>query len=285
MLRRTMVALFAAVAMTLGWSVASVAEPQDRQFAIHVFGDSLTDDGNFFAITGQPPAPYFEGRFSDGPVWVEYLHRMFPKADLNNMAVGGSFTDDRNLNGPFGGVENQIDDFVASGEIVDEDDLVVIWAGANNYLDGDVNPATVVTDIAGAVAKLVDMADARRFLLVNLPPLGDTPAGAASGNGAGLNLLASLHNDALAQAAADLRDILGVQIVLLDVRDLFDRVLANAFGLQNTADPCLSPIGVCDKPNKYLFWDGVHPTTTVHAKIAVFAKGALSAANGNGNAN
>ena len=42
---------------------------------IVVFGDSLSDTGNFFLASGGAVAgpPYFEGRFSDGPVWVEVL--------------------------------------------------------------------------------------------------------------------------------------------------------------------------------------------------------------------
>ena len=40
-----------------------------------VFGDSLSDTGNLFAATGgtNPIPPYFNGRFSNGPVWVETL--------------------------------------------------------------------------------------------------------------------------------------------------------------------------------------------------------------------
>jgi hypothetical protein len=41
---------------------------------IIVFGDSLSDTGNAFEATGrrEPPSPpYFAGRFSNGPVWVE----------------------------------------------------------------------------------------------------------------------------------------------------------------------------------------------------------------------
>ena len=43
---------------------------------IIVFGDSVTDSGNVWELTDRKePAspPYFEGRFSNGPVWVEYL--------------------------------------------------------------------------------------------------------------------------------------------------------------------------------------------------------------------
>ena len=41
---------------------------------IIVFGDSLSDTGNAFEATGhgEPPStPYFDGRFSNGPVWVQ----------------------------------------------------------------------------------------------------------------------------------------------------------------------------------------------------------------------
>lgn len=45
--------------------------------SLTVFGDSLSDTGNIFIATGgaQPPSnqPYFNGRFSDGPVWVDTL--------------------------------------------------------------------------------------------------------------------------------------------------------------------------------------------------------------------
>src|SRR4029453_12923135 len=41
---------------------------------IIVFGDSLSDTGNFYHLTGGfPPAPYANGRFSNGPLWIEYL--------------------------------------------------------------------------------------------------------------------------------------------------------------------------------------------------------------------
>src|SRR5512136_343092 len=41
-----------------------------------IFGDSLSDVGNLYLATGgtQPPASnYWQGRSSNGPVWVEYL--------------------------------------------------------------------------------------------------------------------------------------------------------------------------------------------------------------------
>jgi outer membrane lipase/esterase len=36
-----------------------------------VYGDSLSDNGNLYALMGEPPSsPYWMGRFSNGPVTV-----------------------------------------------------------------------------------------------------------------------------------------------------------------------------------------------------------------------
>ena len=87
------------------------------------FGDSLSDTGNLFAVTSNPfnaallalffpeldppipSAPYYNGRFSNGPVWVERLAvRLALETPLpsenggGNYAVGGATTfDDGNF--------------------------------------------------------------------------------------------------------------------------------------------------------------------------------------------
>jgi len=60
---------------------------------IYVFGDSLSDTGNAFSRTGSPPPPYFNGRFSNGPVWVEYLADRLglPRNPSTNFAFGGGY--------------------------------------------------------------------------------------------------------------------------------------------------------------------------------------------------
>jgi len=78
---------------------------------IVVFGDSLSDQGNFYSMSGgQPPEPYFEGRYSDGPVWVEHLIKNLEiKGQLLNYAHGGAQTGDTNLFEGFPGLLTEID--------------------------------------------------------------------------------------------------------------------------------------------------------------------------------
>src|SRR5271166_1435683 len=41
---------------------------------IVAFGDSLSDTGNTYLAYGYPPSPpYYQGHYSNGPIWLEYL--------------------------------------------------------------------------------------------------------------------------------------------------------------------------------------------------------------------
>ena len=72
----------------------------------------------------------------------------------------------------------------------------------------------------------------------------------------------------------------GFTVFRLDVAGLFNEALANptAFGLTNVtqaAAPGLQPgtgsyntDQIAPNANEYLFWDDLHPTTTVHAHLA-----------------
>ena len=67
---------------------------------IVVFGDSLSDQGNLSTLTGGliPPGNpairpfYVDGRFSNGPIWVDHLQSDDPGLSVTNFAVGGAFT-------------------------------------------------------------------------------------------------------------------------------------------------------------------------------------------------
>ncbi|MEO1069836.1 MAG: SGNH/GDSL hydrolase family protein, partial [Cyanobacteria bacterium J06638_6] len=124
-----------------------------------VFGDSLSDPGNLFALTGFfPPPPYDQGRFSNGDLWVDYLADDIGLDSnlIQNFAFGGATTGrDNGLDALFEsltgvdpelpGLADQIDAYVAGlGDgPADPDDLYVLWAGANNLFNLPSNPADI----------------------------------------------------------------------------------------------------------------------------------------------
>ena len=91
-------AALAALTVAAVSGVASAASAQSYNRLV-VFGDSLSDNGNLYAVLGQPTSPpYYQGRFSNGPVFTELLG--FNAANFNgsvtgsiNYAFGGSRTD------------------------------------------------------------------------------------------------------------------------------------------------------------------------------------------------
>ena len=52
-----------------------------------------------------------------------------------------------------------------------------------------------------------------------------------------------------------------------------------AFGFTNVTDACITPYvtagAICEDPDAYFWWDGLHPTKKVHAMLAEFALGQL----------
>ncbi len=295
---RPFIALFTAVILSVTWGSAAVAQGQGRGIGhiknIYVFGDSLSDNGNLFTVSGGPPSPpYFDGRFSNGPVWVEYLDDMLPRAELNNFAFGGSFSNTGNIFGPLPGVLEQVADFVDNGPQLMPRDLCIVWSGANNYIfePETTDPPDIVNDVSIAIDALAG-AGCQSFLIPNLPNIGETPFGIAAGLQAFLTMTIEEHNDELADEVDFLREDLDIEIILLDVNTIFARALAGQLGFVNSTVPCLvglDPTPACPVDDtgqiemvapKTLFMDGVHPTTAGHRLIAVFAFGALAASQG-----
>lgn len=286
-----------------GGSVLAQDPRQPEVTNLWAFGDSLTDTGNLFYLSGfvlPPSPPYFNGRFSNGPVWIEPLARRlgleidFDTPFANNHAIAGAFTGVDGLSGPDIGVLSQVDGFLASGGTFEPNDLVVVWAGANDYFFTGTTPSEAVDNLALAVMELYD-AGARRFMVPNLPNLGDTPLAHSQGQAAvdGLNAMTAAHNAILAEVMNDLADLLQAEIVLVNVNASFAELLKRQtlFGYDNVTVPCLiqqpdgtrPPSGACPANGDTfdatgtLFWDLIHPTATAHELLAAFAHATLVA--------
>ena len=268
--------------------------PTPANAEIFFFGDSLTDSGNVFSLSGQPPAPYFDGRFSNGPTWAElYAQRTGNSAvaSLNggtNYAYGGARTGPSQF--PFINLTDQVNQYVANGATGDSSDLFVVWAGSNDIFDAATSgdPTAAVTsslfNIENSISTL-HANGARNFLVLNLAPLGQTPLAQASGSLAvlGLNALSTNFNQGLSSQISDLESTLDIDIREVDINSLFGAVQADpaSFGFSDATsavtpfDPATTlstglPTG---DPDNFLFWDGIHPTAVGHQLIAdqVFA--------------
>lgn len=259
--------VFSTVFLVVVFATAGYAAPFDE---IVVFGDSLSDNGNLLLIENQPkpdPAVYFEGRFSNGPVWVEYLaDAAHFNVSLSDRALGGA------QSGGVIGLMTQIDGYIATtGPSFSDTALFVIWIGGNDFFNGDGDSLNAVGNIKDALERLVDFG-ARNLLVVNLPDLGLIPDELGSPEAPQateftLNFNADLANRLDIFRAAHPE----VNLYEFDADALFTTVRNDpaAYGFTNVTDP--SPN--FDVPNNfdgagYAFWDGKHPTTAMHAVMA-----------------
>lgn len=297
------------LAFLLLFAAATWAEARDLSARpitnLYVFGDSLSDNGNDFASGEGPPSPpYFEGRFSDGPVWIESLAAMlglpidfditvFDDPLANVQAFGGAQSGFGSLSGDPEGVLSQVENFTAAGGSFGQDDLIVIWIGANDYFSVvRANPIKVVRNIGEAIERLSDLGG-KRFLIVNLPNLGDTPLGITTKTREVLNFTTAAHNRLLRFKVRAYRLFSRLEVALFDVNATFKQLLDNpqVFGFTNVIKPCLIqtlgapviPTGVCPADGDSfdstgtLFWDLVHPTAAGHRQVAIAAHSTLVA--------
>jgi len=256
---------------------------------IYVFGDSLVDAGNLFVPTGgalPPSPPYFNGRFTNGLVWVETLA---PRLGINtnpanNFAVGGATSGTLNVNSaliglPLPGLQTEINSFTTASGAANPNALYVVWAGANDYLGGSTDTTTVVNNLSNAVTTLTANG-AKNIMVVNLPDLGKTTQLRLAPNSAAVTALVNTHNSQLTAALQTQAQNLNVNIIPLDTYGLFNEILAEParYGFTNVTESCLNLAAgtVCSNPDQYLFWDDIHPTAAAHGLIGEFAYAVLS---------
>jgi thermolabile hemolysin len=240
---------------------------------LYVFGDSLSDTGMVFRATGgmYPPNPnYFQGRYSNGRVWIEYLAESLhlSSKQTNNFAYGGSTTGSVG-NSYVPSLLNQVESFTQTHQQTNADALYVLWAGANDYLQG-VNSATIpVKNLTTAINSLTDVG-AKKILVGNLPDLGQLPATRNSANSVNLSALTQAHNQGLRRSLKILsQQHSNVEIVQLDANTMYRDAITNptAFNFTNVISSCLAGDRACSNPDQFLFWDGIHPTAAAHRII------------------
>jgi phospholipase/lecithinase/hemolysin len=271
--------------------------------SMYVFGDSLS------AVSGggtqYPPPPgtsvdnYWNGRFSNGRVWVEYL------AGLQGISLNTN-----NDFACFGDGSPSIYRTLVMGNFYPPPDLatslcifwpacsdcfaLALFAGTNSW-----SPyfPEMVTNLTASVGLLYSQG-MRAVLIPNSVDISLVPffthtldalgIGAVAPNGipslAAMRTGVIQYNAALATAIGQLRaQYPDLRIYAPDFFTQFDFFLSHAgiYGMITTSIDALEDQALTDKSftgpgADYVFWDYLHPTTKVHQYMATVAQQAMS---------
>lgn len=307
-LRRLFGLLTVAAAALIG-SAPAHAGPYS---SLTVFGDSLSDTGNIKAFTGgATPAspPYYQGRFSDGPTWIDVLsNRLGLGAALpslaggSNYAFGGART---GLVAPPGSPPGILAQVAGMWPIdhaaADPSGLYVVVGGGNDMRDArSAAGGTDATRQAAAVAAatnifnsvaLLAQKGARHVLISTLPDLGVTPEAVALGKTAESTDATLRYNAAVAGLEAMLESMFAdLDVMVFDMyaiaKEVRDDALKNGggtYGIFNVVAPCNGFAGSPNRPETACaisaYSDALHPSAAAHDIIgrAAFAQVPLPA--------
>jgi phospholipase/lecithinase/hemolysin len=253
-----------------------------------------------------PDGPYAKGghHFTDGATWVEGLARYLALAgnarpafqntgmEASNYAVGGARAV-ANYPCRFN-LPAQVSTYLADFRHTSPRTLVAIEIGGNDVRDALVaaamgnDPGPIIQGALNSLFISIGQLynnGARKFLILNVPDVGKTPAVRALGPAAvaGANLISVTYNGGLTVGLQQLEPALpGIDIRILDVYTTLNNVVTNpaTYGFVNATDACITPNQppfACAQPDTYVFWDGIHPTKALHAIVAQQAIAVMSA--------
>jgi phospholipase/lecithinase/hemolysin len=295
---RSLARLMAALVFAAFGSLA--AHAYDK---IIVFGDSYNDVGNLTALAAKfgfvyPPAPYYPGHFSNGPIWIEDVASDWKLPMLPSSAGGTDYAfagADLLVESTTGGlptpsVLDEVAEYLAAtGGKADPKALYVIEGGGNDILDAtELDDKTLASEIAAGlhgIETTLRAAGATSFLIPELIDVGQLPAAAAKGpKFVTFASQTSIYaNQELERELAPDVALPGIFIYRIHVFPTFQGVANSAthFGFVDVTDPCVVLDGLtlaseCADPVHNLWWDAEHPTTFGHAFFAVLVEGRLA---------
>lgn len=310
------------------------------RFQIVAFGDSLLDAGTYSPIAD---TFFGGGRFTTNPsrifvqdVALHYGDILTPaylggfglpllRAGGFDYAQGGSQVTIQPSTGFSGAttipVKEQLADYLSVHKRFDSHQIVFFNGGADDIFFNLTNAAAAGTpaaqqaalqaisqaavDLVGLVATAFQNG-AVHVVLMNIPDIGTTPEGIASGNSQQLTQVAQLFNATL-EGALQQQGLLD-KVVLLDFFDLIDGIItnfqANGFKVSNTGMACNLPAEIAratqlhlnnpsqfsdslfcspknfntpDADQTFMFADTVHPTTHLSKIVTPFVVQLLEA--------
>ena len=265
-----------------------------------VFGDSLSDIGNLASVPGQGPFPppfYLGSRVSNGPVAVEVaaalagddlqpsLHLIGANGGLNFAVAGARAGGTSALDLP-----TQVGAFLLPrGGVAPGDKTYIVFIGGNDVRDArDADGREsyeIVRNAVGALEQQLNTlvaAGARALMVVTSPDIGiipETLENATDRAGRRAKYRASwltyVFNRRLERAVNRIEKASGVDMVLLDLNNIFDNIIddAAARDISNTNEACVDTrtfefneaCGFGTNFDQFVFFDQIHPTAKTHA--------------------
>lgn len=295
--------------LALHFSFFSYADSEKNKIKkIVIFGDSLSDNGNYFKASKDsqnpmPLPPYYLGRATNGMVWAEFLSAALD-AKLENYAHLGALTFGFNAKYPMAtSLVAQLDEYLNNIFEKNKDldkTLFVVWAGANNIFTMNYKEPWYTTkklwrlsgDLKNSVKKLKEKG-ARYVMVANLPDLGNIALTSDVDSYKNmqwfLSSLTNLENYFINKRVLSLADHKSdddFKIIYFDAHKMLKEFTQNAkkYGFKNTTNSCYtgvpahlpSPNVACKNPQDYLFWDLVHPSAKAHCFTAITIQNLLA---------
>ncbi|PVU92736.1 hypothetical protein BB561_003638 [Smittium simulii] len=283
------------VALSLAASITvSAAKPH-----LVVFGNSLSDIGNVENLSTD--IPYWNRRFSNGPVWNEYL-AYFNNYTLINFAIGGATSNNTSVKK----FTNKTVEIPSALEQIGlfsntfggkfepstmKDDIAVIEIGGNDLLSGVELEAALKIDVeafASSVAgnivdsvKIVKGLGYKKIIVTAVSDISDIPATSMLSESSSDNvskyptaindkLDSLLNSEFSANNSTDFIRLINLNQVINIIADNFKDQL----NITVTDEPCYvvsdsyKLLSVCNNSDNYVFTDSVHPSTKTHALLA-----------------
>ena len=268
------------------------SQSKDRFKSIVIFGDSYSDTGNVYNLTSHTwpiVPPFYDGRFCNGPNWVDQLGKSY----LLNYAYGGATTDNNFVQGltklntvPIPGLRQQIamySNTINKNRIRQSDILYILWGGNNDFLFNNALTAVqIVNSLMNCVQDLIGIG-AKYFLIFNQVPAQLLPEIKALNQNAFFTELVRQGNDAVNTSLKTIQqNNPKTYFYIFDINRLITKVTSDAKIFLNTVDPCWNEVNLtyiqifCKSSSKYVFIDDLHFSDTVHQFIADAIKPFLS---------
>lgn len=249
-----------------------------------IFGDSLSDNGNSYEYSHHqkpPKAMYYRGRYSNGPIWVDYVHDHFAHQKVQplflNYAFGGAGV--LHSQGQAFTLSQEIDSYLLSHKTSPKSDTrFVVWIGANDYLlHPDAAPSTtnkIIMAIQNNILRLVRHG-AQHIIIIGLPDLGYSPFAQDLELQQPLSALSQRHNVLLQQRVKQLQDRFPkIDWQYVDANHIFAHLRSQPkqYGLTYPLERCMDPSKPIRRHSclQYVFFDQFHPTTRIHKIFAQY---------------